>query len=49
MFVALSSLGHIFLLFISHYARIVPSNRRKICLGIEHAKYKNNYEHLLIR
>ena len=28
---------------------MAPSNRRKVCLNIEHARYENNYEHLLMK
>ena len=37
---------HLFFLFISHYARIAPSNRQNICTKIKHLKYKTKFEHL---
>ena len=39
--------AHLFFLFISHYARIAPSNRQNICIKIKHLKYKTKFEHLL--
>ena len=41
--------AHLFFLFISHYARIAPSNRQNICIKIKHLKYKTKFEHLLTR
>ena len=40
--------AQMYFLFISHNARIAPSNRKHICTKIKHFNYKTKFEHLLI-